>query len=94
MSAVRCLLGILAHMTAKQRYCWDAVVVAFVFWPIYAVALSPYFLGVLSCLFSSLVLIFSGVVLVFRHRTFLGLIPIVFAVIFFLMFLSIPQTYH
>jgi hypothetical protein len=87
-------LWTLGHMTAKQRYWWIAVVVVFIFCPIYAIALSPYSWGMLSCLVSSPVLLISGIILVVRHKTFLGLIPIIFALCFAFSFFVIPTTYH
>jgi hypothetical protein len=80
-------------MTAKQRYSWDAVVIAFIFWPVFAVALYPYSWGMLSCLVASPVLLASGIILIVRHRTLLGLIPIIFALCFLFLLWALPAGY-
>jgi hypothetical protein len=78
-------------MTAKQKIFWNAVVIVFTFCPIYASALYPHTWGPAFCLVSIPVLLVSGVTLVFYHKTFLGLIPIIFALCYMFM---VPHTYH
>jgi hypothetical protein len=81
-------------MTAKQRYSWDAVVIALVFCPIFALVFSPYRWGLIGCLVSSPLLLVGGFILVVRHKTFLGLVPIIFALCFLFLLWAIPASYH
>jgi hypothetical protein len=81
-------------MTAKQRYWWVAVVIAFIFCPIFAIVLYGDSWGVLPFLVSSPVLLVSGFILIVRHGTFLGVIPIIFAFGFLFLSWVLSQGYH
>jgi len=73
-----------------------SVVFVSVFYPIYL------FVGIFprsacafwGCIGSFLGLLVSGVILLFRHRTFLGLIPIILAVCLFLGSFAILESQH
>jgi hypothetical protein len=83
------------HMTAKQRYWWEAVVVMSVFCPIFSLILFPGNICTFwVCFVSFLGLLVSGVVLLFRHKTFLGLIPLIFALCEFLFFWGVLALRH
>jgi hypothetical protein len=76
-------------------YFWQATVVLSVFYPIYALCLFP---RNVFALFGSLLAFFgllvSGVILLFRHRTFLALIPLIFAVFLGFILWAISQSHH
>jgi hypothetical protein len=87
-------------MTSKQRHWWQAVVILLGFYPVFAFLVigewhrhSHYvFPGLgyvlLGGIVSFLGLLFSGVILIFRHRTWWGLIALVFALCAFFVFLG------
>jgi hypothetical protein len=82
-------------MTAKQRYFWEAVVILSVFYPVYALCLHPrgdY--AIIPCLVGSLGFLAFGVILIFRHRTFYGLLPLIIAIFLFSIALGISGTRH
>jgi hypothetical protein len=82
-------------MTAKQRYFWELVVVLSVFYPLYALCLHPRGdFAIIPCMIGSLGLLAFGVILIFRHRTFYGLIPFILALCLFFIALGLSGTKH
>ena len=82
-------------MTSKQRYFWEAVVIFSVFYPLYALCLHPRGdSAIIPCLVGSLGFLAFGVILIFRHRTFYGLIPFIVAFCLLSIALGISGTRH
>jgi hypothetical protein len=65
-------------MTAKQRYQWEAIIIFFALYPtlLCFFQLPRVVFAFVGCFVSFLVLLICGLILIFRHKTGYGLIPL------------------